>query len=56
MGQTQQRTYIFQCLHSDCVHKAGRGNVQDDAVRARFAGPSFLFITVVRKLCDAVKS
>lgn len=52
----QAHTYIFQCLHSDCVHKAGCGNVQDDAVRARFAGPFFLFIAVPRKLCDVVRT
>lgn len=30
---TSTHTYIFQGLHSDCVHEAGGGNVQDDAVR-----------------------
>lgn len=48
-----QHTYIFQSIHSDCVHKAGCWKVQDDAVCVWSTGPCLLLITTVRHLVEA---
>lgn len=43
----ERSTYVLQGLHGDCVHKAGGGDVQDDAVCVRPADPPLFHVALV---------